>query len=84
MEKKNKEFAEEIDLDATELSQVIHKHRKPTEKLIFRLEIHSNRNFPAVLWYRLMEKDRLYELLHNRNIVNIEKKHVKQKLEFSF
>jgi len=83
LEKKNKDFAEEIDVDPTELSQIINKHRKPTEKLIFRLEIHSNRNFPAIMWFKLLEKDRAYELLHNREIIDKEKKHVKQKIDFS-
>lgn len=83
IERKNKEFAQEIDVDPTELSQIINKHRKPTEKLIFRLEIHSNKNFPAILWFKLLEKDRAYELKHNRKIIDSEKKHVKQKLNFS-
>lgn len=84
LEKKNKEFAAEIDVDPTELSQVINKHRKPTDKLIYRLEIHSNKNFPALMWFKLLEKERAYELLHNRGMIENEKKHVKRKLEFSF
>ncbi|MGV8091475.1 MAG: hypothetical protein AB2L24_06360 [Mangrovibacterium sp.] len=66
------------------MSQVINRHRKPAEKLIFRLEIHSNRNFPAIMWFKLLEKERVYELLHNRNLIDNEEKHVKQRLEFSF
>ncbi len=84
LEKKNKEFAAEIDVDPTELSQVINRHRKPTDKLIYRLEIHSNNNFPALMWFKLLEKERAYELLHNRKMIENEKKHVKRKLEFSF
>jgi plasmid maintenance system antidote protein VapI len=84
LEKKSKEFADEIDVDPTELSQVINKHRKPTDKLIFRLEIHSNRNFPALMWFKLLEKERAYELMHNKGVIESEKKHVKRKLEFSF
>lgn len=84
LEKKNKEFAAEIDIDPTELSQVINKHRKPTDKLIYRLEIHSNKNFPALMWFKLLEKERAYELLHNKGMIENEKKHVKRKLEFSF
>lgn len=84
LEKKNKEFAAEIDIDPTELSQVINKRRNPTEKLVFRLEIHSNRNFPAILWLKLMEKDRMYEILHNKGIIDKERKHVKHKLAFTF
>jgi plasmid maintenance system antidote protein VapI len=84
LEKKNNEFAGEIDVKPTELSQIINKHRKPTEKLIFRLEIHSNKNFPAVMWFRVLEKDRAYELKHNKGIIESERKHVKEKLAFSF
>lgn len=84
LEKKNKEFAAEIDVDPTELSQVINKHRKPTDKLIFRLEIHSNKNFPALMWFKPLEKVRAYEILHNKGIIESEKKHVKRKLRFSF
>lgn len=84
LEKKNKTFAMEIDVDPTELSQVINKHRKPTDKLVYRLEIHSNKNFPALMWFKLLEKDRAYELLHNREMIEKEKKHVKSKLEFTF
>ncbi|TDW97438.1 hypothetical protein [Dinghuibacter silviterrae] len=83
LEKKNNQFAEEINVDPAELSQVINKRRKPTEKLIFRLEIHSNRNFPALMWFRLLEKDRAYELKHHREIIDSEKKNVKQRLAFS-
>lgn len=82
--KKNKEFAVEIDIDPTELSQVINKHRKPSEKHILRLEIHSNKNFPAIMWLKLLEKERIYELLNNKSLIDSERKYVKQKLEFSF
>ena len=84
LDKKNNEFAAEIDIDPSELSQVINKHRKPTDKLIYRLEIHSNKNFPALMWFKLLEKDRAYELIHNKEMIEKEKKHVKRKLEFSF
>lgn len=83
-DKKNKEFAWEIDVDPTELSLIINRHRKPTEKLIFRLDIHSNRNFPAQLWFKVLEKDREIELLRNSAIIDRERKHVKRRLNFSF
>lgn len=84
LEMKNKEFATEIDVNPTELSQVINKHRKPTDKLIFRLEIHSNKNFPALMWFKLLDKERAYEILHTKGMIESEKKHVKRKLRFSF
>ncbi|HVI44351.1 MAG TPA: hypothetical protein VM802_05760 [Chitinophaga sp.] len=84
LNRKKKDFAQEIEVDPAELSQIINKHRKPTEKIIFRLEIHSNRNFPALLWFKVLEKERAYELMYNRQIIEEEKEHVKRKLEFSF
>jgi plasmid maintenance system antidote protein VapI len=83
LDKKNKEFAEEIDIDPTELSQIINHHRYPSQKLIIRLEIHSNKNFPALMWFKLIEKEKAYEIAHDKNIRAQESKHVKQKLEFS-
>jgi len=84
LEKKNKEFAEEIDIDPTELSQVINKRRKPTEKLVFRLDIHSNRTFPAIMWFKLIEKERIHELLHDKGVIDSERKHVRQRIAYSF
>ncbi|HUX83666.1 MAG TPA: hypothetical protein VMV20_00405 [Chitinophagaceae bacterium] len=83
LEKKNNQFASEINVDPTELSQVINRRRRPTEKLIFRLEIHSNRNFPALMWFKLLEKDRAYELKHHGEIIDKERKNVKEQLGFS-
>jgi plasmid maintenance system antidote protein VapI len=83
LEKKNKQFAVEVNVDPAELSQVINKRRRPTEKLIFRLEIHSNRNFPALMWFKLLEKDRAYALKHHTEMIDKEKKNVKQQLTFS-
>ncbi|WP_291906332.1 helix-turn-helix transcriptional regulator [Chitinophaga sp. CB10] len=83
LEKKYKQFAEEIDVNPTELSQIINRHRNPTDKIIYRLEIHSNRNFPAIMWFRILEKQREYELMHDASIVNSEKSHVKKQLSFS-
>lgn len=83
IEKKNKEFAIEINVDPTELSQVINRHRKPTDKLIYRLDIHSNKNFPALLWFAVLEKERAIELSEDDTIINKERAHVKHKLEFS-
>jgi plasmid maintenance system antidote protein VapI len=84
LEKKNNQFADEISVNPAELSQIINKHRKPTEKLIFRLEIHSNRNFPALMWFRLLEKERAYELQYHKELIDNENKNVKGRLAFSF
>lgn len=81
--KNNKEFAFEIDINPTELSQIINKRRNPTDKLIYRLDIHSNKNFPALLWFAILEKERAIELAKNKSIIEKERMHVKRKLQFS-
>jgi hypothetical protein len=77
------DFAKDIDVGLSTISQIIGKHRKPTDKIIFRIYIHSNKNFPVYLWYRLLEKERMFELENNRSIIENESKYVKHSLEFS-
>ncbi|UYQ94857.1 hypothetical protein MKQ68_07095 [Chitinophaga horti] len=84
IETKNKDFAEQIGIDPSELSAVINKHREPTDKLIIRLELHSNKNFPAILWLRLVAKEKEYEIMHNKSLRSREVGYVKEKLPFSF
>ncbi|HMJ46675.1 MAG TPA: hypothetical protein VK498_05065 [Ferruginibacter sp.] len=83
-EKKNKEFASEIDVDPSELSQIINKHRPPNEKFIIRLELHSNNNFPAISWFKLIEKEKTFQLMNDNQLRNSESKHVKSRLNFTF
>lgn len=83
LEKKNKEFASEVDVDPTELSLFINRRRDPPEKFIIRLEIHSNKNFPAIMWYKLIEKEKEYQLMHDKELRLKEREHVTGKLKFS-
>jgi plasmid maintenance system antidote protein VapI len=83
IDKKSKEFAEVIDVNTTELSLIINNHRKPTEKIIYRLEIHSNHFFPSDLWFRILEKDRQVELQQNKGVIEKERKHVREVLPIS-
>ncbi|MFD1001931.1 hypothetical protein ACFQ21_21580 [Ohtaekwangia kribbensis] len=78
---KRRAFAEEIDIDETELSQVINKHRPPAEYLFIRLEIHSNNNIPANWWYKLIEKEKEHHISTDKGLRNQQKKHVRKKLE---
>lgn len=81
--KKNSEFANEINVNPTEISQFIHKHREPSSKFFMLLEIHSNKIFPAIMWYKIFSKEKAFELLDNAFKVDAEKQ-VKKKLTFSF
>jgi hypothetical protein len=84
LDKRKKIFAKEIGIDPTELSQIINKHRPPNEKFCIRLELHSNSNFPAPIWFKVIEKEKIFELINNRGLRDSESKHVKSKLQFSF
>ena len=78
----NKRFAEDIDLKQTELSLILNERRLPTEKMIVRLEIHSNNVIPALSWYRVVEKQREHEIEKDIKFKQEQKKFVKNHLEF--
>ena len=77
LEKKNKEFANDIDINETELSQILNRHRAPSEKVIIRLELHSNKIIPAIMWHRLVEKEKEYQIISNSELRKREKGHVR-------
>lgn len=74
---KNKEFASQIGIEPSELSQLLNAHRKPNDKILVRLELHSSNYIDALLWHRILARDKEYELLHNVELRVEEKKHVK-------
>lgn len=80
LDKKNKDFASDIDIDETELSQILNMHRKPSEKIIIRLEIHSNKTIPAITWFRILEKEKEHDIVTNTIMRKNEGKHVKNRL----
>lgn len=63
-----KDFAKDIHLDESELSQILNGHRKPNEKTFVRFELHSNKLISAVSWYKLFEKEREFDLLANNSL----------------
>ena len=83
LKKRNKDFASDINIDETELSQILNRHRKPSEKVIIRLEIHSNKTIPAITWFKLLEKEKEHEILTDNRLRTVERKHVKNRLQLS-
>lgn len=77
LNKKNYEFANDIGIKEAELSQILNKHRKPSEKIMVRLEIHSNEIIPAITWFKLLEKENEYEFSTNNTLRVSEKEHVR-------
>jgi hypothetical protein len=66
LDKKRREFAGEIGVDETLLSQLINHRRTPPEYISIRLELHSNNSIPAEYWFRVIEKDREGVMLLNK------------------
>jgi hypothetical protein len=67
--RKRREFAGEIGIDETLLSQFINKHRMPPDYMPIRLELHSNNLVLAEYWLRVVEKDREREMLANKAVM---------------
>lgn len=83
LNKKHKDFADDIDINETELSNILNKRRSPSEKLLIRLEIHSNSLIPAITWFKVSEKEKEYEILTDTDKRLKEKDNVKNVLHFA-
>ena len=83
MNKKKKEFASEVSIHETMLSQYINNSRLPNDKFMIRLEIHSNNNLPAVNWLRLVDKQKEYIISTDKDLRKKERAHVSNKLHLT-
>lgn len=83
-EKKDKEFANEVDVTPAVLSQYINNHRKPKDEFVIRLELHSNGMIPAISWFKVIQKEKEHEIMTNLDLRREESKHVKSRLEFAY
>jgi transcriptional regulator with XRE-family HTH domain len=82
-DKKDKEFAEDVDVKPYVLSQYLNGHRNPPKEFLIRLELHSNGLIPASWWFRLLQKSKELELSQDEAIREQERKHVKNKIELA-
>jgi len=80
LNKKRNEFAHDISVHETLVSQLINNRRMPSEIIIIRLELHSNRTIPAEYWFRLVEKERIHKLRTNKILRTTEMKNVSNKV----
>ena len=83
VDKRRKEFAKDIDIHETLLSQLMNNRREPNESIMVRLEIHSNNVIPAVHWLKLVEKSREHYIRTNAKLRQKERRFVRNKLELS-
>ncbi len=77
LDRKRRQFALEIGIDESLLSQFINRHRTPPDYVPIRLELHSNKSITAEHWLKVIEKDRGREMLSNKAaMIKREKKFV--------
>lgn len=83
VDKRRKEFAKDIDIHETLLSQLMNNRREPNESIMVRLEIHSSNVIPAIHWLKLVEKSREHYIRTNTNLRKKERRYVTNKLELT-
>jgi transcriptional regulator with XRE-family HTH domain len=75
-----KTFAGEMNIKPSELSQILHGRRDPNRRIMMRLEIHSNYNFPAPLWFEVLAKEKALELKDDQELRKTEEAVVQPKI----
>ncbi len=79
--KRNTDFSKEISLHVTKLSRLLNNKEIPNNKILVRLELHSNNIIQAVSWYRILEKQKELELMHDDKLRRTERKYVKSNVD---
>jgi hypothetical protein len=77
---KRKDFAIQISIDETLLSQVINGHRLPPDYVAIRLEIHSDNKIPAGFWYKLITMEKEHYINTDKEIRKKQQKFVRNPL----
>ncbi|MEO7212962.1 hypothetical protein [Mucilaginibacter sp.] len=80
-DRKKKEFAADIQIHETQLSQILKNRREPNESLMIRLELHSNNTIPAIDWFKLLEKEKGHQLKTDKTLRDKESQYVKHSLQ---
>lgn len=75
VERKQKELAQDIGIHPTRLSRILNGKEKLA--LAYRLEVHSGDLIPALLWWKLVQKDTEQKIKTDTLKKEIEKKNVR-------
>lgn len=76
LETKRKDFAEDIGIDESLLSQLINGHRLPPDYIPIRLEIQSNKHISAWHWYKLVAMEKEHYIKTDKEIREKQRKYV--------
>lgn len=73
---KRKDFAGQIGIDESLLSQLINGHRMPPDYIAIRLEIHSDSRISAGRWYKLITMEKEHYIKTDQEIRKKQRKFV--------
>ena len=79
--KKKKDFALDIQIHETLLSQLLKDRREPNYSFLIRLELHSNNIIPAITWFKVIEKEKEHLLVTDQSLRDKESRYVKNSLQ---
>ena len=74
-------FSKEISLHNSQLSRLLHNKEEPNKNILIRLEIHSNKSIPAIIWFKILEKQKEVELINDTKLRETEKAFVKRTVQ---
>jgi transcriptional regulator with XRE-family HTH domain len=81
--RKKKEFAGDIQIHETLLSNILKNRREPNESIMIRLEIHSNNTIPAIDWFKLHEMEKAHQINTNKSLRDKESQYVTHNLQLT-
>lgn len=81
--RKKKEFASDIQIHETQLSQILKNRREPNDSIMIRLELHSNNMIPAICWFKLLEKEKGQLIKTDNTLRERESRYVKHSLQLT-
>lgn len=81
--RKNKELANDLVIDETRFSQIVNGHILPNEKIVYRLEFHSDNTIPAKIWLDVLQRDIENKVDHDLEIRKAEYLNVVHRIDLS-
>ncbi|GAA3968003.1 hypothetical protein [Mucilaginibacter dorajii] len=79
--RKQVEFAKDVDIHRTTVTNLLKHRKKPNDSLMIRLEIHSGNTIPAIDWFKLHEMEKGYEIRTSKSLREKERAFVKHSLD---
>lgn len=78
IDRNQKELSEDIDVHRTRMSRILNGKERLSLSIAYRLEIHSGETIPAILWWKLVQKEIEQEILHGTEEKQKEQNRVKK------